>query len=112
MPGLRFGNPRAASLLRHSGEGFKYMAHKHTNEYQLKVILQDGTEELSAWLDSQDQIAQAMAVLHRKKPSSCWLRERRALCPDCSTREQSILEFPFDDSRSPRYSPHDSSYLV
>jgi len=93
-------------------KGEIYMAHKHTNEYQLKVVLSDGTEELSAWMHDQEQISEAMAVLRWKKPSSCWLRERRAVCPDCTNREQSILEYPFSDSGSPRYSPRNSRYLV
>lgn len=88
------------------------MAHTHSNEYQLKIVLQDGTEELSAWMQSQEQITEAIAVIHRRRPQTCWLRERRGGCPDCSGREQRILEYPFADIRSPRYSPRDSRYLV
>jgi hypothetical protein len=43
------------------------MAHNHGNEYQVKIVHADGTEELSEWMNSQEQVAQqAMAAVHRR----------------------------------------------
>ena len=41
------------------------LAHNHGNEYQVKIVHEDGTEELSAWMNSEEQVAQAMAAVHR-----------------------------------------------
>jgi hypothetical protein len=85
------------------------MAHNHGNEYQVKIVHEDGTEELSAWMNSE---AQAMAAVHRPQGNAYWLRERNVLCPNCLDREQRIVEYPLTDIPSPRCSPHDSRYLV
>jgi hypothetical protein len=37
------------------------MEHTHGNEYQIVIIHQDGTEELSGWMNSDEQVAQTMA---------------------------------------------------
>ncbi len=79
------------------------MAH-NGDEYQIRSIKQDGTVELSRWMDSTEQVAQAMAVAHRSQGEAYWLLVRRA--------DQTILECPITDSPSPRCSPHDSHYLV
>jgi hypothetical protein len=88
------------------------MAHSHGNEYQVKIVHEDGTEELSAWMNSEAQVTQAMAAVHRPQGNAYWLRERNAVCPNCSDREQRILEYPLTDIPSPRFSPHDSRYLL
>ena len=87
------------------------MTHNHGNEYQVKIIHEDGTEELSGWMNSQEQVAQAMAAVHRPQNKAYWLQERNVLCPNCPDREQRILEYPLTDNPSPRCSPHDSRYL-
>jgi hypothetical protein len=38
------------------------MAHNHGNEYQIRIVHEDGTEELGEWMNSEEQVAQAMAV--------------------------------------------------
>jgi hypothetical protein len=89
------------------------MAHNHGNEYQIRIVHEDGTEELSGWMNSEEQLAQAMAASHRAQGKAYWLRERNVLCPDCFDKEQIIiLECPITDTPSPRYLPHDSHYLV
>jgi hypothetical protein len=88
------------------------MAHNHGSEYQVKVVCEDGVEELSRWLNNEEQIAQAMAALRRPKVKAYLLRERNVLCPSCLAKEQRIAEYPLADTLSPRYSPHDSRYLV
>jgi hypothetical protein len=77
------------------------MAHNGI-EYQIRTTNEDGTVELSGWMNSTEQVAQAMT--HRSKGKASWLLERR--------QDQIILECPITDIPSPRYSPHDSDYLV
>ena len=89
------------------------MAHNHGNEYQIRTVHENGTEELCQWMDTEERLAQAMAAVHRAQGEVYWLRERNVLCPDCFDKEQTIiLECPITDIPSPRYSPHDSHYLV
>ena len=89
------------------------MAHNHGNEYQIKIVHEDGNEELSGWMNSEEQLAQAMAAAHRARGKAYWLRERNVLCPECFDKEQIIiLECPITDIPSPRYLPHDSHYLA
>jgi hypothetical protein len=89
------------------------MAHNHGNEYQIKIVHDDGTEELCEWMKSEEQLAQAMAAVHIAQRSAYWLRERNVLCPDCFDKEQHIIvECPITGIPTPRYRPHDSHYLV
>jgi hypothetical protein len=92
--------------------GRKHMAHNHGSEYQVRIIRGDGTEELSGWLNSAEQVAQAIAADRKPQGKAYWLRARNVLCNDCPDREQRIVECPLTDIPSPRYSPHDSRYLV
>ena len=87
------------------------MAHDHGNEYQIRIVYQDGTEELSGLMYSAEQVAQAMLTAHRPQGKTYWLLVRNILCPDCSDRERRIMECPLMDIPSPRYMPHDSDYL-
>ena len=89
------------------------MAHIHINEYQLKIAHEDGTEELSGWMNSEEQLAQAMAAVHKAQGKAYWLRVRNVLCSDClDTEQQIVMESPITDIPSPRYRPHNSHYLV
>jgi len=88
------------------------MAHNHGNEYQVKIVHEDGTEELSGWMNSEEQLAQAMAAVHSAQRKAYWLRQRNALCPNCFDKEQTIVECPIADIPSPRCRPHDSHYLL
>src|SRR5713101_452170 len=88
------------------------MAHNHGNEYQVKIVHKDGTEELSGWMNNEAQVAQAMAVIHGPQGNAYWLRERNVVCPNCPDREQRILEYRIEDTPSQRCHPHDSRYLV
>jgi hypothetical protein len=74
------------------------------DEYQIRSIRQDGTVELSAWMDSTEQVAQAMATVHRSQGKASWLLVRR--------EDHIIMECPITDIPSPRNSPHDSHYMV
>ena len=87
------------------------MAHNHGNEYQVRIVHEDGTEELSGWMKSAEQVAPALAAIHRPHGNAYWLRGRTVLCPDCLESDQGIWECPLTGIPSSRYSPHDSGYL-
>ena len=79
------------------------MAHNE-NEYEIRIIYEDGTVELSGWMNSAEQLAHAMAAVHGAHGKTYWLLVRR--------EDQIIMECPITDIPPPRYSPHDSQYLV
>ena len=58
------------------------MAHNHGNEYQVKIVHEDGTEELTGWMNSEEQVAQMLAAVHRPQDQAYWLRARNVLCPN------------------------------
>ena len=86
------------------------MAHNHGNEYRIKIIRENGIEELSAWMNSTEEVAQAMLMVHKPQGTTYWLLMRNILCPNCSGREQ-IWEYPIMHTPSPLFIPHDSRYL-
>lgn len=73
------------------------MAHNHGNEYQIRVIQEDGAEVLSEWIEHED-VTETMLALSKPQAKASWLRERRAkvaTCPICQEREPVIIEYPF-----------------
>jgi len=88
------------------------MAHNHGNEYQIRIVHEDGTEELSGLLNSTEQVAQTMAAVDKPQGKAYWLLVRNVLCPNCLDREQIIMECLIANIPSPRYSPNDSHYLL
>jgi hypothetical protein len=88
------------------------VAHNHGSEYQVRIVRGDGTEELSEWLNSAEQVAQVIAADRKPQGKAYWLRARNVLCTDCPDREQRIVECPLTGIPSSRYRPHDSRYLV
>jgi hypothetical protein len=88
------------------------MAHTHGNEYQVRIVHENGTEELSGWMQGEAQVAPALAAIRRPDGTAYWLRVRRVPCPDCLERDLETGEYPLTDMPSARYSPHDSGYLV
>ena len=87
------------------------MAHNHGNEYQIRLVHADGTEELSGWMPSEAQVAPALAASHRPPGTAYWLRARTVRCPDCPAGDQGLWECPLTGIPSSRYRPHDSGYL-
>jgi hypothetical protein len=87
------------------------MAHDHANEYQVKIVHANGTEQLSGWMTSEEQIPRVMASVHMSPGRTYWLQRRNAVCPNCLDREQRILEFPLTHVLSLRWQPHDSRYM-
>jgi hypothetical protein len=92
--------------------GRKHMAHNHGSEYQVRIVRGDGTEELSGWLNSAEQVAQAIAADPKPQGKAYWVRARNVVCTECPDREERIVECPLTNIPSPRYSPHDSRYMV
>jgi len=89
------------------------MAHNHRNEYQIRMVHEDGTEEESGWMISEEQLAQALATLPGKSGKTFWLRTRSVPCPDCLDKQQQMIsECPIANIASPRCHPHDSQYLL
>ena len=88
------------------------MAHTHGNEYQVRIVHADGTEELSGWMTSEEQVAPTLAAIRRPHGAAYWLRARTIRCPDCRERDEEIWECPVTGISSSRYRPHDSGYLV
>ena len=86
------------------------MAHDHGYEYQIKIVREDGIEELSDWMNSTENVAQAMIMAHKPQGRTYWLRVRNIVCSNCLDREQ-IWEYPVMHIPSPRFIPHDSRYL-
>jgi hypothetical protein len=86
------------------------MAYNHGNEYQIRIVREDTTEELSAWMNSAEQVAQALILTHKPRGATCWLLVRNISFANGECREQ-ILEYLISDMPSARYIPHDSSYL-
>jgi len=86
------------------------MAHNHGLEYQIRIVREDGIEELSGWMNTPEQVAQTMLAVHGLQGKTYWLLVRNIICPDCSDREQ-IMEYPIMHTPSPRFIPHDSRYL-
>ena len=90
------------------------MAHDHGSVYQVKVIHEDGTEELSEWIEPRE-IPYTLAALHKPQAVAYWLRERNVtvpFCPQCQDVETTVTEYPVTNHLSARSHPHDSSYLV
>jgi hypothetical protein len=79
------------------------MAHNHGYEYQIRIARKDGTEELSGWMNSTEQVAQAMIVFHKPQLAGFW--HETLSVPTAQTGNR------FWNIPSPRCIPHDSRYL-
>jgi hypothetical protein len=90
--------------------GGKQMAHRHGIEYQIRIVREDGIEELSGWMTSKEQVAQTMLSVQRPEGKSYWLLVRKIHCPYCTDREQT-MEYPIMYVPNTRYIPRGSSYL-
>lgn len=86
------------------------MAHNHGYEYQIRIIREDGIEEVSGWMSSTDHVAQAMLAIRKPQGKTFWLLIRNIICPECSDGKQ-ILEYPIMNIPSPRCIPQDSRHL-
>jgi hypothetical protein len=83
------------------------MTHEHGSEYQVRIVHEDDSEELSGWMNGQEQAAEAIARLRRSPGKAYWLQARNILCLNCLQRELTIVEFRLtlttaENSRLPR----------
>jgi hypothetical protein len=84
----------------------------HGSEFQIKCVREDGPEEVTGWMNSEEQLAGVIAGLTSAKGRAYWLRKRIAHCAECmDEHEQIIAECPISNLPSARYRPHDSGYL-
>jgi hypothetical protein len=68
------------------------MTHEHGSEYQVRVVHEDETEELSGWMNCPE-VAQAITGLRGSPAQAYWLQVREILCLNCLDRELTIVEF-------------------
>jgi hypothetical protein len=68
------------------------MSHEHGSEYQVRIVHEDETEELSGWMNCQE-VAQAITALRGSPAQAHWLQVREILCLNCLHRELTIVEF-------------------
>ena len=69
------------------------MTHEHGSEYQVRIVHEDETEELSGWMSSQEEVTKAIAGLRGSPAKAYWLQARNILCLNCLDREATIVEF-------------------
>jgi hypothetical protein len=70
------------------------MMQEHGNEFQVRSVYEDETEELSGWMTCQEEVAQAITGLRGSPAKAYWLQVRNILCVNCLDRELTIIEFP------------------
>src|SRR6476660_4304912 len=75
------------------------------SEYQVRIVHEDETEELSGWMSRQEEIAQAITGLRGSPSKAYWLQIRDILCLNCLDRELTIVEFPLTPTvaENPRF---------
>ena len=69
------------------------MTHEHGSEYQVRIVHEDETEELSGWMNSQEEVTKAITGLRGSPAKAYWLQVRNILCFNCPDREVTIVEF-------------------
>ena len=80
------------------------MTHEHGSEYQVRIVHEDETEELSGWMNCQEEVAQTLARLRGSPGKAYWLQVRNILCLNCLHRELTIVEVAKWKSRNWRRS--------
>jgi hypothetical protein len=83
------------------------MIHEHGSEYQVRIVHEDETEELTGWMNCPEAVAQAITGLRGSPAKAYWLQIRNILCLNCVDRKLTMVEFPLtptaaDNARFPR----------
>lgn len=78
------------------------MTHDHGNEFQTRVVRNGGTQVLSGWMNSQEEVIQAVTGLRGSPAEGYWLQVRNVRCLDCLHSDPTILEFPLNLTTLPR----------
>jgi hypothetical protein len=83
------------------------MAHYHDPEFQIRIIHDNGSEELTVWMTGEEELTRAIARISTGHYKAYWLRKRNVLCPECAEdQEQTIIvECPIATTPSARYRP-------
>ena len=68
------------------------MAHEHGSEYQVRIVHEDETEELSGWMNGQEEVTRAITGLRWSPDKAYWLRVRNILCSNCQHQETPVVE--------------------
>ncbi len=81
------------------------MTHEHANEFRLRILHADQTEELSGWMNCQEKVMQATTRLRGSPVKAYWLQVRTPGCPNCQQQESTVVEFPLNPAASedPRF---------
>ena len=74
------------------------MMHEHGNEFQVRISLNGETEELSGWMNGQEEVTRAITGLRWSPDKAYWLRVRNIRCLHCMNRELAIIEFPLNQA--------------
>ena len=72
------------------------MTHEHGNEFQVRMVRADETEELSGWMNGQEEVIQAITGLRVSPVKAYWLQVRNMRCLQCPHLELAIVEFPLN----------------
>jgi hypothetical protein len=83
------------------------MTHEHGSEYQVRIVHEDETEELSGWMDCPEAVARAITGLRGSRAQAYWLQIRNICCLNCMDRKPTMVEFPLtptaaENARFPR----------
>ena len=83
------------------------MTHDHGSEYQVRIVDEDDTEELSGWMNCPEQVAQAITGLRGSPAKAYWLQIRNIVCLNCLDNKLKMAEFPLtptvaENARFPR----------
>ena len=68
------------------------MTHEHGNQYRVKIVSDNETEELSGWMNNPGEVAQIIAGRRESVADAYWLQVRNIVCPDCQHKELTIVE--------------------
>jgi hypothetical protein len=81
------------------------MAPSHIQQYRIRIAREDGTEELTGWMDSEEQLVQTMATLRTVPGKAHWLQVRSVTCSDEPDMGRQIIgESPIAGVPSTQYS--------
>src|ERR1019366_2706004 len=84
------------------------MAHSRVDEYQIRIARADGTEELTRWMESEEQLAQAMAAVQATRRNLLASGAKRSLCRPLGSRTthhngMSHYGYPVSSIRPPQF---------
>jgi hypothetical protein len=69
------------------------MTHEHGSEFQVRIVHEDDSEELSGWMNGHEEVVAAIARLRGSPARAYWLQTRNIVCLNCPQKEPSIVEF-------------------